>query len=258
MADRLLRLMPLTIIALTAVLALKLAELSRDASLIAAAAEETAAPAALPASALANAPAGPTDADQALADQPTGAAAPPTAAPPAAVGERVLPPVPEGAATKSDADARGATVDLSNLSEAELAVLANLATRRDALKARADELQLRENLLAAAEKRLEERVSELKKIEAHVQGLIRQHDADEEKNLKSLVKVYENMKPKDAARIFEKLDMPVLLGVVERMKEAKLAPVLAVMDAGHAQRITIELATRRQLPETAQALAPNG
>ena len=32
------------------------------------------------------------------------------------------------------------------------------------------------------------------------------------------------------------------------MKEAKLAPVLAEMDPARAQRITVELATRRQLP----------
>ena len=66
--------------------------------------------------------------------------------------------------------------------------------------------------------------------------------------MKSLVKVYENMKPKDAARIFEKLDMPVLLQVVERMKEQKLAAVLAEMDPGKAKSVTIELATQHQLP----------
>jgi flagellar motility protein MotE (MotC chaperone) len=114
---------------------------------------------------------------------------------------------------------------------------------------------MREKLLAAAEQRIETRIAELKKLEGQVQALIKRHDDEEEKNLRSLVKVYENMKPRDAARIFEQLDMQVLLGVVERMKEAKLAPVLAQMDPARAQRLTVDLATRRQLPAVAAPVA---
>jgi flagellar motility protein MotE (MotC chaperone) len=66
--------------------------------------------------------------------------------------------------------------------------------------------------------------------------------------LQSLVKIYENMKPKDAARIFDQLDMDVLLDVVERMKEARVAPILALVNPQRAQDITIQLAERRKLP----------
>jgi flagellar motility protein MotE (MotC chaperone) len=57
------------------------------------------------------------------------------------------------------------------------------------------------------------------------------------------------MKPKDAARIFEELEMDILLPVVERMKERKTAPILAKMNADKAKAITTELAQRRLLPE---------
>jgi flagellar motility protein MotE (MotC chaperone) len=90
----------------------------------------------------------------------------------------------------------------------------------------------------------------LKKLETTIGGLIRQHDEQSEAQLKSLVKVYENMKPKDAARIFEELEMTVLLDVVERMKESKIAPILASMDPAKAKAVTVELATRRKLPES--------
>jgi flagellar motility protein MotE (MotC chaperone) len=60
-----------------------------------------------------------------------------------------------------------------------------------------------------------------------------------------LVKTYETMKPKDAARIFDTLEMEVLIEVAQRMKEAKLAPVLAAMDPAKAQSVTVELAARR-------------
>lgn len=62
------------------------------------------------------------------------------------------------------------------------------------------------------------------------------------------MKIYEAMKPKEAARIFEKLDMPVLLDVVERMKERKASAVLAKMDPTKAKSVTLELAQRRDLP----------
>lgn len=157
-------------------------------------------------------------------------------------------PPKEATATEGVAKEPVAARDPATFSRSEIELLAKLAERREELEGRARELDMREKLLQVTEKRVEERIGELKKLEAQIRGLIRQHDEEEEKNLKSLVKVYENMKPKTAARIFEKLDMTVLLVVVERMKEAKLAPVLAEMDPARAQRITVELATRRQLP----------
>ena len=60
-----------------------------------------------------------------------------------------------------------------------------------------------------------------------------------------LVKLYEAMKPRDAATIFNDLDMPVLLQVVDRMKEAKAAPVLAAMQPDKARDLTARLAQMR-------------
>ena len=90
----------------------------------------------------------------------------------------------------------------------------------------------------------------MKALEEKIQQYLQQHDEQGEQQLKSLVKVYENMKPKDAARIFEQLDLDILLDVAERMREAKMAPILANMDPGKAKQITVELATRRDLPKT--------
>jgi len=71
--------------------------------------------------------------------------------------------------------------------------------------------------------------------------------------MKSLVKIYENMKPKDAAPIFEQLDMDVLLDIVDRMKEAKVAPILAQMNPAKAKEVTDELAKRHELSQAATA-----
>jgi len=79
---------------------------------------------------------------------------------------------------------------------------------------------------------------------------LKKHDKQEEEKIQRLVKMYESMKPKDAARIFQNLDMAILISVVERMKERKVAPILAAMASKEAKKLTTELATRKQLPKT--------
>ena len=97
---------------------------------------------------------------------------------------------------------------------------------------------------------VKESIDELKKIEGSIRNLLGQHDKQEKKKLLSLVRVYESMKPKDAARIFEELDLNVVVDVAELMEERRLAPVLASMDPVKAKTITIEIRTRRKLPES--------
>ena len=134
--------------------------------------------------------------------------------------------------------------------QTEVEMLQSLAARRVELEARMRELDLRENLLKAAEDRLEKKVAELKKIEATINGLLKKHDEEQETKLKRLIKVYETMKPKEAAPIFNSLDMPLLLDIAERMKEAKIAPIVALMEIDKAKELSTKLATRRKLPTT--------
>ena len=109
-------------------------------------------------------------------------------------------------------------------------------------------MDLRSGLLAAAESRIDKKVEELKLLQNTIQKLLKSHNQEQEAKMQSLVKIYENMKPKDAARIFEELDMDTLLLVVEGMKERKLAPVMASMDPLMAKEVTVELTRLRKLP----------
>lgn len=131
-------------------------------------------------------------------------------------------------------------------SDAELAVLQGLSRRREELERRGGDLDQREALLKAAEQRIEAKVQELKQLQTSMEALIRRYDDDEEARKKSLVKIFETMKPAEAARIFEQMDMPVLLDIIERMKERNAAPVLAQMHPARAKQVTAELARRRQ------------
>ena len=60
-----------------------------------------------------------------------------------------------------------------------------------------------------------------------------------------MVKLYEAMKPKDAATIINELPMPVLLPLMDRMKAAKAAAVMEVMTPEKARDVTSELAQMR-------------
>ena len=127
-------------------------------------------------------------------------------------------------------------------------VFQRLTERREELDRRTRELDQRDALLTAAQQRIDQKVTELTELRTNIEGLLRQVDEKQTAQLESLVKIYETMKPKDAARIFEALEMPVLLDVVERMREGKSAPVLAAMDPLKAKEVTASLVERRALP----------
>src|SRR6185369_3324386 len=81
------------------------------------------------------------------------------------------------------------------------------------------------------------------------------YNEQEDIKIRSLVKIYETMKPKDAARIFEELDMPVLLTVVDRMKESKVAGIMTYMTPQKAKDLTIQLTEQRKLQKNRSAAA---
>ena len=129
-------------------------------------------------------------------------------------------------------------------SAGERAVLESLQRRREELEARARELEIREGLVKAAEKRLETRLQELKEAEAQVTDATQKKDEADAERFKSLVTMYETMKAKDAARIFDRLDMKILVEVASQMNPRRLSDVLAAMSSEQAEKLTVELAMR--------------
>ncbi len=137
--------------------------------------------------------------------------------------------------------------DKREFSEIELDILQSLSKRREALDALEEEVRLKESLLESTELRLDQKIEQIKQLDATVRELLREYDEEEEAKIRSLVKIYENMKPKEAARIFDELDMPILLLVVDRMSERRAAPILAKMSPLKAKFLTQELAEDRKL-----------
>ncbi len=177
-------------------------------------------------------------------------APPPDEGAPGANSNAAPPPTNQGPKQTDGAKVESEAQDDPTLfTQSEIDLLQQLADRREVIEARSEEITLREGLLGAAEKRIEKKILEMKGLEATIGKLIKTHDKQEEAKMQSLVKIYENMKPKDAARIFEELDITTLLMVAERMKERKLAPVMARMNPEKAKEMTVELTKKDTLPD---------
>ena len=136
----------------------------------------------------------------------------------------------------------------SELTKSEIDTLQRLSERRELIDLRERELQQKESLVKAAEQRLDQKISQMQEVEKQLQGLVQQYDAKKKAEIEQLVKTYTAMEPKDAARIFDELDMTILVAVVTRMIEKKVAPILSQMNAPKARQLTEELSSRRQLP----------
>ena len=141
-------------------------------------------------------------------------------------------------------ETRPAVVEPPSVSPSERAVLERLQERRHELDTRSREVDIRENLLKEAEKRIESKVDEMKGVEARIAAAHQQKEEADNARFKSIVMMYENMKPRDAGKIFDRLEMAVLIEVASRMKPQKMADVLAQMQPEAAEKLTVELARR--------------
>jgi flagellar motility protein MotE (MotC chaperone) len=160
------------------------------------------------------------------------------------------------AAPSPDQAADPAADDTQSSSAGEVDVLTSLAKRRAELDAREQSLDMRENLIKAAEGRVDGKITQLKQLQDQVQTLLVERDDAEAKQLAALVKTYSSMKPKDAAHIFNNLNDDVLLAVASQMKPDVLGGILAGMQADQAQKLTVRLANRLKLPEVAAQTPP--
>jgi len=181
---------------------------------------------------------------QTKTEAPPAPAAPPAAPVTAVAAPESPPPTAEQGTTKS-LDA----ADDTDVSPAEMEVLKQLSDRRNQLDKRAKDLDIRESLMKVTEQRVDQKIKEMETLRLQLQSMVNQVSEAQAVQIENLVKIYETMKPEEAARIFETLDMPILLGVIQRMKPARTAPIMAKMAPEKARELTIALTKQDQLPQ---------
>ena len=131
-----------------------------------------------------------------------------------------------------------------SVSPSERAILERLQARRQELEQRAREIEIRESLLKSAEKRIEGRVEEAKATEAKISTVTGQKAEQDAARFKSIITMYEGMKPKDAAKVFDRLEMSVLYDIASQIAPRKMSDILGLMQPEAAERLTVELARR--------------
>lgn len=164
---------------------------------------------------------------------------------PAAPGSMPMPSQPPQPSQHATALSAASPAAMKPPSAAELQLLQDLRTRKDALDTRERRLDQRDELLQAAELKLQAKLDDLTTLQKQLE---KADDARRERdgaNWGGLVRMYEDMKPRDAAAIFNVLDMSVLLEVLDRMDERKAAAVLSNMLPERARLVTQMLAVKR-------------
>ena len=156
------------------------------------------------------------------------------------------PEAPKPAAPESKPEGTMVKVEEAQpqVSASERAILERLQSRRQEIEARQREIDIRESLLKSAEKRIENKVEEMKAVESRISATQAEQKAAEAQRMKGLFTTYEGMKPKDAAKVFDRLEMPVLIEIASQIAPRKMSDILGLMQPDAAERLTVELARR--------------
>lgn len=136
--------------------------------------------------------------------------------------------------------------------ETRMAIFQEITEQKKALDQKQRGLETREALLQAAEQELDRKFQELSQLRNKIESLLETQSEEEKARITSLVRIYEGMKSKQAARIFDTLDLDILVAVMSQMSERKVSPVLAEMNPERARTVTILLAEEKKLPELPQ------
>ncbi|MDB5547093.1 MAG: hypothetical protein JWP21_540 [Tardiphaga sp.] len=81
-------------------------------------------------------------------------------------------------------------------------------------------------------------------MESRIGTATEQKSAEDGTRFKSIVTMYEGMKPKDAAKVFDRLEMGVLFEIASQIAPRKMSDILGLMSPEAAERLTVELARR--------------
>lgn len=141
---------------------------------------------------------------------------------------------------RSDNAATPASADKPNSSftQSEISILQELAERRESLDVRSKEIDKKAIQLKVAEDEISQKLVQLQSYEKKLRDLMKEYNAKEKEKLNALVKMYSTMKPKDAARIFNSLDLEITTALVREMKPSTSSAIISQMEASRAKAIT--------------------
>ena len=127
----------------------------------------------------------------------------------------------------------------------DLKLFGSLSQKSKDLNEQQQNLDLKEAALTAIENKISQKIQHMTSQQKELQKVISAYDQKENTEIKSLANIYSNMKPKDAAAIFNELDMPLLIKIVNMMKERNVAQIISQMNHTKVKDLSIELSKSR-------------
>lgn len=128
----------------------------------------------------------------------------------------------------------------------ELNHFAKLNDRKKELDAREEELARLESELQVQKSELDKKLEELKKTRREISSVLDEKVKADEKKVDALVQMYSNMKPQQAAKIFETMDDDLAIEILGRMKKKPAAEILNLVKAEKAQVLSEKYAGYRK------------
>ncbi len=123
-------------------------------------------------------------------------------------------------------------------------VLTELLRREKRVKQREDVVLDKEKALQIASEAIETRLAALQEAEESLRATLAVADKAAETDLTQLTDVYQNMKPKDAAALFETMDPTFASGFLSRMPPEVAANILAGLSPDAAYTVSVVMAGR--------------
>lgn len=119
-----------------------------------------------------------------------------------------------------------------------------LQQRERAVETREEDLRDRMQALRVAEEEVSEKIAALRQAEDDLRRMIAMAETASENDVTQLTKVYEAMKPKQAAALFEEMDPAFAAGFLARIRPEAAADILAGMNPAAAHGISVIMAGR--------------
>jgi flagellar motility protein MotE (MotC chaperone) len=122
-----------------------------------------------------------------------------------------------------------------DFSQDEINHFSKLNERKKELDAREEELLKMEAELQNQKAELEEKIKNLEQTRKNISQVLEDRVQKDDKKVDTLVEFYSNMKPQQAAKIFETLDEDLAVEILGRMKKKNAAEILNLLKPEKAQ-----------------------
>lgn len=149
------------------------------------------------------------------------------------MGQAVAQSAPAAAAPATETKAPAS--ESPALSAVEIDHLSRLNDRKKELDLREQELQRQEAELARQKEELENRLRELSEMREKISEMLADRVKTDEQKIETLVQMYSNMKPPQAAKIFETIDEDLAIEILGRMKKKNAADIMNLLNPEKAQ-----------------------